>query len=110
MPLIQHFRSTTYGRAFLLSSFQNALVTVFAIILKSALDRFFERANVPSFLTTLITFLLTFLAAVTSFYFMHWIFGFGAGMLTFQDNTGRNYTVPEKQTHQQTHHIQKATK
>jgi len=85
MPLIEDFRSTTYWKAFILNAFANALVTVFALVLNSKLKQVFVKHD-SIVATTLLTLIFTFIAAISAYFLMYALFGFGSGMLSISED------------------------
>jgi len=86
MVLIQNFRSTNVWKAFTL----NALATSFAIciglIMKSHLEKYVDdKGNVIKNVTDprsmIFTFIITFAGSFCAFTALHFVFGYGGGML-----------------------------
>lgn len=80
MPLIKHFKSTNVWNAFALNSLASSLTILIAIILKQNFDTY-KKKYTPAeglFLTLIFTFITSFLA----YAILHFVFGFGGGMLT----------------------------
>ena len=85
MPLITHFKATSIWRAFFLNSLVGSFVIVLTITIKSSFDRHYNKDEKLYYKTSiksiLFTFIISFLAYFMSFIFMHFLTGFGSGML-----------------------------
>jgi len=86
MPLVQNFKSTTVWNAFLLNSLATTAIVFAAIMIKTRLDRYVDYkgrdvTNVSDLGSTIITLVATFIAALAVYVGLHYIFGFGDGML-----------------------------
>jgi hypothetical protein len=91
-PIIPKFRSTTYGRAFLLNALVTAAIAVFAIEMREQLqnvkgniygyfDGILDGKTLSEFQITGIVFGTTFLAAFIVYNLMYIIFHYGSGMI-----------------------------
>jgi hypothetical protein len=83
MPLV-NFKSTTPGNAFILAALASAITITLAMYGKEQADVWFNPdppKSPPRLSAYLISFAVAFLAALGSFWLMHFIFGFGGGML-----------------------------
>ena len=87
MPLITTYQSTTIARAFVLNSLVAALTIVVALNIKSWMDHWGSRKEpgpdnpVMSWRSTLLTASGAFLASWLVYWGMHFLFGYGGGML-----------------------------
>jgi len=91
MPLISSFKSTTPGNAFILAALASSITITLAMYGKEQADIWFNPdppKSPPSFKAYLIAFVIAFLAALASFWIMHWVFGFGGGMLVAMSRSG----------------------
>ena len=80
MALIK-FHATTVWNAFLLNALAIALATGLTIGIKDALDKssyFDDKASLKIFISILSAFLITLISYIS----LHFIFGFGGGMLS----------------------------
>ena len=91
-PLIKHFRSTTYSRAFILNAIATAAIAAFAIEMRLALDDkyskvhgYFNNILMKEELTEsdkmLIVFGTAFLGALLVYHFMYMFVGYGGGLI-----------------------------
>jgi hypothetical protein len=86
MPLIKGFESTTYWKAFILNALATTIAIFVAVFVKSKLGSLVDKngnpiRDVSSPTSLFITLLSTFFAALGSYILLHFIFGFGGGML-----------------------------
>lgn len=86
MPLFE-YHAVNINRAFLLNAIASGFVIIIALYIKGHFDIYRDnKGNVVTHHTTLKSIGLTFLAAVLSsllaFYLLHFITGFGGGMLS----------------------------
>ena len=92
MPLIANYQSTTIDRAFVLNSLVAALTIVVALNIKSLIEHLASRNEpgpdepVMSWRNTLVTASGTFLASWLVYWGMHFLFGYGGGMLSSQNS------------------------
>ena len=73
------FKSTDYNKAFVLNSFAVAGIAVVAVAVKNYMDRHYPFTS--EIKKTFIAFISSFIAALIIYYAMHFITGFGGGML-----------------------------
>ena len=86
MPIIHGFQSTNVWRAFILNALATSLAIVVALFIKMKFDRYIDiKGNRIREITNTSSIFLTFFAAFAStfsaFALLHFIFGFGGGML-----------------------------
>lgn len=86
MPFIHNFKSTNIWNAFILNSLAASIVIFIAMTIKSRFDTFKDsKDNTISQQTNLrsiiLTISLTFISSFISYIFLHFVFGFGGGML-----------------------------
>ena len=79
MALIKGLKSTTITKAFFLNAVASALIVVLAILIKSKFDNIFGKDNVKSIG---LTFLITFIVSLLSYFTLFWLVGYGKGMLS----------------------------
>ena len=79
MALIKGLRSTTYTKAFILNAIATALIALVAVEMKSALGN--KKTDIDPIAQALINFVVTFITAISVYFLLYLIFGFGGGML-----------------------------
>ena len=79
MAIIKGFKSTTLINAFILNALASALIAVTAVEMRQMLNR--NRESTTEFRKAMEVFITTFIVAITSFYLLNVVFGFGGGML-----------------------------
>ena len=79
MALIKGLRSTTYTKAFILNAIATALIALVAVEMKSALNN--KKTDIDPIVQALINFVVTFTTAISVYFLLYLIFGFGGGML-----------------------------
>ena len=91
--IIPNFRATTFTKAFILNSLVFAITAVFTIEIRiqlnnkdsriyKLLSQFSSFDIIPHYIKLLYTLLAAFLAAMTVYLVMFYIFGFGGGLLS----------------------------
>lgn len=86
LPLIKNFQSTTVWKAFALNSFASALVIIVALVTKDALDKTIAPDGTvitrqQPWYSIVVTAIVAFVAAYAAFTILHFLTGFGGGML-----------------------------
>lgn len=87
MTLIKGFTANTIWKAFILNALLSSVIILIAIVIKGNLDNYIDKkGNQVKRYTTwksiIITFVLTFITTFCAYLLMHFIFGFGGGMLS----------------------------
>lgn len=100
MPVFKGLTSTTIWKAFLLNALASSLIIVLAITIKQYFDVYIIKGNTPKdkdvvehntvWTGVFFSFLITFIATYLSFLLLHWLFGFGGGMLVTQTASTSN--------------------
>ena len=86
MSLIKGFQSTNIWKAFTLNSMAAALVIMVAMTINSKLDNYRDKngdkieKNI-TFQSVITTILITFIASMTAYTILHFVFGYGRGQL-----------------------------
>ena len=85
-PLIKNFKSTTVWKAFALNSFASALVIIVSLVTKDALDKTTapdgtEITREQPWYSIVVTACVAFVASYTAFTALHFLTGYGGGML-----------------------------
>jgi len=94
---IFNFRSTTYFKAFILYAFVSAIVTHLAIEFRSDLDKknslLFHLINpltkekgISHIHKLIFSIIITFIVSIFVYFSMHFIFGWGGGMIVKMNN------------------------
>ena len=86
MSLIKGFTANTIWKAFVLNALLSSVIILLAIVIKGNLDNYIDKQGnqvkrKTSWRSILITFVLTFITTLCAYLLMHFIFGFGGGML-----------------------------
>ncbi len=87
MPLIDGFRSTSVWKAFILNSISSTLVIFIAMYVKQRYDNITyikkneQITHTTNLKSVLITLSVTFISFMLAYTIMHFIFGYGGGML-----------------------------
>lgn len=87
MAIIKNFRATTFNRAFFLNALATTITVVVALFVRESLERSEvkpgQKTPDPPLSAGLVvaTIAATFVSALVAYYSLHWIFGFGGGML-----------------------------
>ena len=78
-PIIRGFRGTTIHRAFFLNAIVSALIAVMAYESKKYYTQVFKDRSDRELI--IMSFITTFFTAITAYYVMRLLFGYGGGML-----------------------------
>lgn len=86
IPIFKNFRSTNVWKAFALNSIVAMIILVLSITTKTALDKYMDSSGQPikqtnTWVSVLITMVVTFATTFGAFSLMYILFGFGGGML-----------------------------
>jgi hypothetical protein len=78
MVLVKNFRATTVHKAFALNAVATTFIVIISFLAKDLMDRNYKEISFKNYSVIIIS---TFVACLSSFYFMHLVFGYGGGML-----------------------------
>ena len=101
MVLIHNFKATSYVNAFILNGLAVGVATAVGIEVKEQLDKnidinyflknFLKKRNIgftsksqsiwDEGLKVIIIFMVSFFSSVLTYFILHWVFGFGGGMM-----------------------------
>lgn len=83
MAVIKNFRATTLNRAFILNSLVTTITVMVAMFVKTWLERAQHGDQVKTLDAGFIvaTIGATFVASMAAYYVMHWVFGYGEGLI-----------------------------
>lgn len=86
MPLIKNFKSTTVWKAFTLNALASAIIIVLSLVTKDGLDKYItpdgdQVTHQQPWYSILVTALVAFATAFTTYSFLHYLTGYGGGML-----------------------------
>jgi hypothetical protein len=91
LPLIKNFKSTTVWKAFTLNAIASAIIIVLSLVTKDGLDKYItpdgeEVTHKQPWYSIIVTALVAFASAFVAFTILHFVTGYGGGMLVAPQN------------------------